>query len=115
VSDGVTLGELARRVERIDGRVERMDTGMRSGFDALREEISRLSFVSREVYEASRGGDSARFDRLEADLHEEGAARKASEERADQRDWQVRVALGVALFGALLSVVVAVVSATVGG
>jgi hypothetical protein len=115
VSDGVTLGELARRVDRIDGRVERMDADMHTGFDTLRADIGKLSFVPHEVYDTSQRADAARFGRLEADLRDEGAARKASEERADQREWQVRVALGVAVFGTVLSVVVAVVSAAVAG
>jgi len=115
LSDDVTIGEVARRVDRIDDRVERMDADMHTGFDSLRQAIGKLSFVSHEVYDTSRGADVARFGRLEADLRDEEAARKTSEERAEQRDWQVRVALGVALFGAVLSVVVAVLSATVAG
>lgn len=115
MSDGVTLGEVARRVERIGGRVERMDADMHAGFDSLRAEIGKLSFVSHEVYDTSQRADEARFSRLESDLRDEEAARKASEERADQRDWQVRVALGIAVFGAVVSVVVAVLSATVAG
>lgn len=113
MSDDVTLGELARRVDR-------MDREMQAGFAGLHEKIDRLAFVPAAVYAADQASylerQSAQVDRIkriEADLLGEEAARKAAEDRADQRGWHVRVALGVAMFGAFLSVISAVVTAAV--
>lgn len=89
----VTINELARRVDRLD-------TAMASGFQSMREEIQRLAFVPAAVYAADRSGDQERIRRLE-----EGA------KLVDQRAWQARTSLIVAVVGLPLSIIGSIIVA----
>lgn len=100
----VTIGEL-------DRRVDRLERAMEAGFQGLREEIQRLSFVSAAVYAADRSADQERIRRLEADLTEERDARTGAEQAVQQRAWQSRWSLIVALIGLPLSVIGSVLAA----
>lgn len=83
----VTTGELSRGLSRVERE-------MQAGFSAVREEIRALAFVPAAVYTSEMAANRDRIKRLE-----EG------EEAADQRAWQARLALGVALTSMLLSII----------
>lgn len=99
----VTLGELGRRVDRLD-------TEMQAGFRSMREEIQRLAFVPAAVYAADRSGDHERLRRLEQDLSEETEARRTAEQAATQRAWQARWSLILAAIGVPFGVVASVLA-----
>ncbi|MFI6760596.1 hypothetical protein ACIBF5_15820 [Micromonospora sp. NPDC050417] len=105
-ADPVTLGELGRRVDRVD--VE-----MRNGFQQLREELRGLTFVPAAVYAADRSGDHERMRRLEGDLKEEITAREEAEKVAGQRAWQSRLSLTLAIVGLPISIVGSIVVAII--
>lgn len=92
----VTLGEVARRVDRVE-------TEMKAGFKAVQEQIAALSFVPSAVYAADRAADLERHRRLEADLREETRERRDAEKTAAQRGWQTRLSLALAVIGPPLS------------
>lgn len=94
--DDVTLGELGRRVDRLDDQ-------MNKGFEAMRNEIRNLSFVPAGVYASDQGATNQRINRLEQ-----------RSDTAEQRGWQVRVAIIMAVFSTLLTVVVAIFLGLVG-
>lgn len=102
----VTLGEVARGL----GRVERE---MHEGFAAMRREISTLSFVPAAVYAADMMAYRDRVDRLEVDLNEESGTRRDAEHVAQQRAWQSRWSIILALVGMPISIIGAVVAALV--
>lgn len=102
----ITLGEVARRVDRLDQE-------MRAGFKAVQEEIAKLAFVPAAVYAADRAADVERIRRLEDDLKEEVGAREETERTAAQRTWQARLSLVMALIGLPLSVLGSVIVALV--
>ena len=102
--DDVTLGEVDRRVGRLEQRVD-------SGFKELKEEIARLSFVPAAVYAADRAGDAHRLAALEADLALESRDRRAAEDNARHRSFQARLALVVAALGIPASILAGVVTA----
>lgn len=102
----VTLGEVARRVDRVE-------TEMRTGFREVKEEIARLSFVPAAVYAADRSADAHRLTRLEDDLEAEKQARQSAEQSAAHRGWQARLSLGVAMMGIVLSPAAAFLAAKV--
>ena len=104
--EDMTLGELARRVDRIDSEV-------RDGFAGVREEIRSLAFVHPAVYAADRQADGQRFARIERDLTEEKNAREDAERMAAARAWQARFSLVMALLGLPISVIGSVVVALV--
>lgn len=84
----VTIGELGRRMDRVEGAVTR-------GFDRLAERLDR-DYVTVAVYAADRAADQARIAKLEA--------------RADgdsQRAWQTRLSLTLALLSVPASVATA--------
>lgn len=97
----VTTGELGRRVDRLE-------TGMQTGFAALADQLRSLQFVPIGVYTSDRSGDMERINRLEADLRSEREAREESEKVASQRAWQSRWSLITAAVGVPLAVVASV-------
>lgn len=104
--NGITLGEVGRRVDRLDSE-------MRAGFQKVAEQIAGLSFVPAAVYAADRSAEAERARRVEADLREEIRARESAEQTSGQRAWQARLSLILALVGLPLSVIGSVVAALV--
>lgn len=102
----VTLGEVVRRVDRLDRE-------MMAGFASMREELRGLAFVPAAVYSADRVADDLRFRRLEDDLVAERAGREEAERVADQRAWQARLSVVMAFVGLPLSVIGSIVVALV--
>jgi hypothetical protein len=102
----ITLGEVGRRVDRLDQE-------MRAGFAKVAEQLAGLAFVPAGVYAADQSAMAERMRRLEADLRDEEAARRAAEQTASHRAWQARLSLVMALLGLPLSVLGAVVVALV--
>lgn len=102
----VNLGEVTRRVDRLETRMD-------AGFQALSDKMERLAFVPAAVYAADRAADQESVRRLEADLRQEAQERKVAQEKADQRAHQVRWSLILAGLGVPLSVVAGVVTAHV--
>jgi len=94
----ISLGEVARRVDRLDSE-------MRAGFASMRDEIRGLAFVPAGVYTADRSADLERMRRFEDDLAEEMRTRVAVQQTTDQRAWQARLSLIVALLGLPISII----------
>ena len=91
MDDDVTLGELARRVDRLE-------TAMTEGFRELRDEIRNLAFVPAGVYASDQSALRERIQQLE---------KRA--DRVDNRAWHVRASLLIAAFSGLLSLIIATV------
>lgn len=104
--DDMTIGELSRRVDRLD-------TEMKAGIQAVREDIQRLQFVPAAVYASDRSGDAERVRRLEADLIEERREREAEKGTADQRAWQARLSLIMAMVGLPISLIGSILAAVI--
>ncbi len=88
VDEQVTIGEIGRRMDRVEEAVTR-------GFDRLTERLDR-DYVPVAVYAADRAADQTRIAKLEA--------------RADsdtQRAWQARLSLSLALLSVPASIVTA--------
>lgn len=102
----ITLGELGRRVDRVE--VE-----MRAGFDSMRQQIERLAFVPAGVYAADKSAEGQRIQRIEDALEREVEARVEAQKTADQRAWQSRWSLVMALIGMPLTVVGSIVIALI--
>jgi len=96
MDDDVTLGEVVRRVDRLEN-------AMVEGFRELRDEIRSLAFVPAGVYASDQSAMRERVDRLESRA-----------DQADNRAWHVRAALLVAGCSGLLSLVVGGMLAAVG-
>lgn len=88
MEEQVTIGELGRRMDRVEDTLTR-------GFDKLTARLDR-DYVQIAVYAADRNADNARLAALEA----ESAGAK-------QRIWQIRLAM----YASLLSVPVGVITA----
>lgn len=56
--EDVTLGELGRRVDRVE-------TSVRDGFDHVHRQIESLTFVNKDTYEARHKAVTDRLDVLE--------------------------------------------------
>jgi hypothetical protein len=102
----VTLGEVARGLSRVE-------TEMHAGFKALREELKTLSFVDSAVYSADKVAYHDRVARLEADLEDERTLRREADAVAQQRAWQSRWSIILAVIGMPISILGAVVAALV--
>jgi hypothetical protein len=83
----VTTGELSRGLSRVERE-------MQAGFTAIRDEIRALAFVPAAVYASEMTAVRERVKRVE----EAG-------ETADQRAWQARLAITLAVVSMLLSIV----------
>lgn len=105
-SQDVTLGELARRVDRLD-------SAMVAGFATMQAELRGLAFVPAAVYSADRVTDDLRVSRLESDLLAERVGREEAERIAAQRAWQARLSMVMAFVGLPLSVIGSIVVALV--
>ena len=105
-STEVTLGEVSRGLSRVERE-------MQAGFSTMRAEISRLSFVPAQVYASDSAAYRDRMDRVEAALRDEGQLRHEAESLADQRAWQSRLSIMLALVGMPLSIVGSVVAGLV--
>jgi hypothetical protein len=100
----VTIGELARGLSRVEREVQ-------AGFAAIRQEISGLSFVPAQVYAADTSAWRDRVQRLERDLSAEAAVRRETEATAQQRAWQAKWSIMIALFGMPISIIGALIIA----
>lgn len=100
----ITLGEVGRRVDRLDHE-------MRAGFTRVAEQVAALTFVPAAVYAADQSATAEKIRRLEADLRGEEEERRTAEQTASQRAWQARLSLIMALLGMPLSVIGSVVVA----
>lgn len=88
MEEQVTIGELGRRMDRVEEAVTR-------GFDRLTERLDR-DYVGVALYAADRAADRARMAKLEA--RAEGDA---------QRAWQSRLSLMVALLSVPAGIITA--------
>jgi hypothetical protein len=102
----VTLGEVARGL----GRVERE---MQAGFQAIKDEIKSLSFVPAAVYSADKVAQHDRMERLELDLEEEKVLRRDAEAISNQRAFQSRWSIILALVAMPISVIGSVLAALI--
>lgn len=93
--DEVSTGELSRGLARLERE-------MQAGFAQLRGQLGELNYVQPAVYAADQAATRDRLERLEA-----------AAEVAQQRAWQSRWSINLALFGMPLSIVGAVVAALV--
>lgn len=82
---------------------------MHVGFQSMRDEIQRLAFVPAAVPAADRSGDTDRIRRLKDETKE----REGGMAVADQRAWQARMSLILALIGLPLSIIGSVVVALI--
>lgn len=90
MSDDVTLGELARRVDRLE-------TTMQAGFAQLGEKMDRLPYVQAGTYESDKDATRDRLTKVET-----------AQDRHDGRAWQVRTSVMVAAMGVPMSVIASV-------
>lgn len=88
----VNLGEVTRRVDRLETRMD-------ANFQALSDKMERLAFVPAAVYASDRTADQERIRRVESDLAE-----------AEQRGHQARWSLILAGLGVPLSVAASVLA-----
>lgn len=94
--DDVTLGELGRRVDRLESQ-------MWAGFEGIRAELRGLAFVPAGVYASDQAACNMRINRLEENY-----------KTNDARSWQVKLAVIAALFSAMLTLGITVVLAYIG-
>lgn len=102
-SDVISTGELSRSLGRVEGE-------MKAGFTAIRDEIRALAFVPVGVYASDAARQRERVERLEQDLTEERRERQAAQLVGDQRAWQARLAVTLAVAGVPLSIITALVT-----
>lgn len=100
----VTLGEVARGLSRVERE-------MQVGFAAIRAEIQGLSFVPAAVYAADMLAHRERLDRIEREAAEETEIRREAEATAQQRAWQARWSIILAVVAMPISVLGSVVAA----
>lgn len=102
----VTLGEVARGLSRVERE-------MLAGFTALRQEIAGLAFVPAAVYAADQVAHRERVTRVEQDIADEATARQQAESVAQQRAWQARWSIILAIACMPVSVAGSVIAALV--
>lgn len=105
-STEVTLGEVARGVSRVERE-------MHEGFAAIRREIAGLSFVPAQVYAADMLAYRERVVRVEEDLDEERKIRREAEQVQQQRGWQAKWSIVLALIAMPISILGSVVAGLV--
>lgn len=98
----VTLGEVARGLSRVEREMQ-----------AIRREISQLSFVPAQVYAADSLAYRDRIERVEHALAAEVEARREVETVSAQRSWQSRWSITIALIGMPLSILGSIVAGLV--
>lgn len=94
--EDVTLGELSRRVERLETQVS-------AGFEAMRSELRTLTFVPAGVYASDQSGVNMRIQRLE-ELNK----------TMENRSWHIRFAIIAAIFSGLMTIVTTVLLVLIG-
>lgn len=96
-SGDVTIGEVARRVERLDRslnqKVDKLENQMQQGFAELRDDIRNLQFVPAAVYQSDKEQFNQRIQNLEE-----------RQKVLDDRSWQVRLATLTAGMSAIVSI-----------
>lgn len=96
VNDDVTLGELGRRVQRLESQ-------MSAGFEAMRAELRSLAFVPSGVYASDQAAVNMRIARLED-----------TNKVLEHRGWQVRLAIIAAIFSGIMTITTTVLLVVVG-
>lgn len=103
-SKEVTLGEVARGLSRVERE-------MQAGFAAIRAEIQGLSFVPAAVYAADSLAYRERIERIEHEQAAEARMRREAETASQQRAWQARWSIILAVIGMPISIGGAVIAA----
>lgn len=91
--DEVSTGELSRGLARVEQE-------MKDGFSQLRAELAAMTYVQPAVYAADQAATRDRLVRLEE-----------AEKVAQQRAWQSRWSIIIALVGMPISIIGAVIAA----
>lgn len=105
-STEVTLGEVSRGLSRVERE-------MHLGFQAIRAEIGKLSFVPSQVYAADMMAYRDRLERTEIALRDEVEVRRETDTANAQRAWQSRWGVTLALIGMPISIIGSVVAGLV--
>lgn len=98
----VTIGELSRGLSRVERQVQ-------DGFAAIRQEIAGLGFVPTAVYAADMAALRDRQLRVELGLADEIAQRHTAEATTQQRAWQAKWSIILAVASVPLSVIGALI------